>query len=571
MWHLKEIPKVAHFFWDGEKLSYLRYLTLVSFRRLNPDWKIVLYTSIVPHKKFYWKSGEQNYGNNYVNYLNRVNDLDIAIEEVNFDRIGFSNSASSVHKSDYLRLKLLSEVGGLWSDMDILYIKPMDEISFNKPSMSGVNTVFCNGSYGHSIGFLMSGANNECFESLSKASLSEYKKEGYQCMGSLLYSKLFPTVASVKGTGIVSYNLPMDTVYAYDFTKVNEIFKPCPRNRLTPNSIGIHWYAGHQIAGEYLNTTNGGLYSTDKTLINLHMRTFRENKPMPIEPKISIVMSVYNRQGLLDRTLESIRQSKVKNYELIIVDDCSDKPVVCKGAKIIRIEKEDKWYNCPAVPFNIGLREATGDIVIIQNPECYHVGDVLSYVLENIRPGKYISFACYSLNKSDTDILHGGAMPEMVNVLADGRNRSGWYNHSEHRPMGYHFCAAIMRDDMDKVGGFDERYAYGFSYDDDDFVRTIRYMGIDMEIVNEPFVMHQYHGKYFISNPRYKELHELNRKIFNQGFDASIHRDYGRDKDDFDPDEFLRKIARVELKKKDSQKKDSRQVLGYFLKSLGGK
>jgi hypothetical protein len=43
MWHLKEIEKTLHTYWGGDSMSYLRYLTLASFRKLNPDWKIFLY------------------------------------------------------------------------------------------------------------------------------------------------------------------------------------------------------------------------------------------------------------------------------------------------------------------------------------------------------------------------------------------------------------------------------------------------------------------------------------------------------------------------------------------------
>jgi glycosyltransferase involved in cell wall biosynthesis len=39
---------------------------------------------------------------------------------------------------------------------------------------------------------------------------------------------------------------------------------------------------------------------------------------------ISIVMSYYNRRQLLFNTLHSIKESKCKSFEVVIVDDASD-------------------------------------------------------------------------------------------------------------------------------------------------------------------------------------------------------------------------------------------------------
>lgn len=58
--------------------------------------------------------------------------------------------------------------------------------------------------------------------------------------------------------------------------------------------------------------------------------------------KISMIMAYYQRQTLLNKTLESIHTSANKDYELIIVDDASAEPLVCDEAKIIRVDKKDK-------------------------------------------------------------------------------------------------------------------------------------------------------------------------------------------------------------------------------------
>ena len=241
---------------------------------------------------------------------------------------------------------------------------------------------------------------------------------------------------------------------------------------------------------------------------------------------ISIVMAYYNRKGLLDKTLESIDKSRVKDYELIIVDDASDEPLVCECARVFRVEPEDKWYHNPCIPYNFGFKQAVGDVVIIQNPECYHVGDVLAYVEENIRPRLYISFGCYSISKEETNAFARGMFPTIADRTFSAQSRNGWYNHSIHRPKAYHFCTAITKTDLDKIGGFDERYANGVAFDDDALVRSIRQEQIEIQIINDPYVIHQYHHHFTYEDPKiWKPLHTINQNIFNGRDGVSMRGD----------------------------------------------
>lgn len=236
---------------------------------------------------------------------------------------------------------------------------------------------------------------------------------------------------------------------------------------------------------------------------------------------ISIVMSYFNRQTLLDRTIESIKESSIKDYELIIVDDKSDVPVVCSRAdSIIRVT--DKWYINPCVAWNKGIEAANGDIILLQSPECYHIGDILKYVEDNIKHNTYLSFACYAINARETAEFHNGVMPNIGNFTFAANYKqqtkieyNGWYNHSKYRPVAYHFCSAMTKDDMDTLGGFDERYASGISFDDDDFIRRIRRKGMEVKIVDSPYVLHQYHPLMSYHYPNMKQLHSKNKTLFN--------------------------------------------------------
>ena len=185
---------------------------------------------------------------------------------------------------------------------------------------------------------------------------------------------------------------------------------------------------------------------------------------------ISIVTGYYNRKELFICTLNSIVKSKFKDFEIIAVDDGSspehrledlteDYPFL----KIIRLEKSNKWYINPCVTFNIGLREAKGDIIVLQNPECFHVHDILSYLNENINDTNYISISAYGLNSVLTKTLPNNIANDTVEELLKslpqetyrGWDTLGWYNHSIYRPVHFHFCSAMSRNSMAKLNGFD--------------------------------------------------------------------------------------------------------------------
>lgn len=232
--------------------------------------------------------------------------------------------------------------------------------------------------------------------------------------------------------------------------------------------------------------------------------------------KISIVTAYYNRKNLLYTTLKSIEKSKHKDdVEIIIVDDASKeneriedfKNKFKLNIKIIRIEPSEKTWINPCIPFNIGFKNATGDIVIIQNPECLHMGDIIDYTLNNMEENTYLNFACYSvdgeLNKKINNLDYSNPsvlvkinllLNPMVNRAVTRDGETAWYNHSVYRPHMLHFCSAILKTDLDKLGGFDERYAHGIAYDDNEFLARIKRMNMNIKIVDSPFVIHQYHG-----------------------------------------------------------------------------
>jgi len=216
---------------------------------------------------------------------------------------------------------------------------------------------------------------------------------------------------------------------------------------------------------------------------------------------ISIVMAYYNRQAQLGHTLKTISRSAYKDVEIVIVDDFSaedEQPEpICEqfpelNFRIIHMRDlvGRKYYCNPCIPYNTGFKASTGDKIIIQNPECCHMGDVVSYTEENLTDSVYLSYHAYGCTKQDLQFLH---KDEPVPMFSHKKAR--WYNHETERPVGFHFCNAITRKNLSQINGFDESYANGHNYDDAEILQRIKNLGLVLKFVADPWVIHQYHPK----------------------------------------------------------------------------
>ncbi len=235
---------------------------------------------------------------------------------------------------------------------------------------------------------------------------------------------------------------------------------------------------------------------------------------------ISIVTSYYNRKKLFYRTLKSIEKSAYKDFEFIAVDDASQERIEdlkFPFLKVIRVEPEDKWYTSACVPLNMGIKEAVGDIILLQNPECLHVHDVLSYIAENVNDSNYISMGTYSLNEELTNGLDEVDIQSFFNSLPQQEvtDYVGWYNHSTYRPVNYPFCGAITLENMNKLQGFDERYAMGIGYEDNELIDRITGLGLSKIIKDDVAVIHQWHPKvYDLINDDHMALWTKNELLY---------------------------------------------------------
>lgn len=224
--------------------------------------------------------------------------------------------------------------------------------------------------------------------------------------------------------------------------------------------------------------------------------------------KLSIVIPYYNRINLLKWTLQSIYENKNNNFEVIIVDDASDDneelyilSTQYQNLNIVSINKKEKGNRTnPSVPFNRGISLAKGEIIILQNPESYHVGNIIDYVDNNLKIDDYFIFSAYNLHneKNNIDFINLQKKTlKSIELLPRLKSHLVWYQHPVHRNLKYHFCSAIYKKNIDIIGGFDEVYGEGVCFDDEDLFFKIEQIGkfniVCLDPIKSPFVVNMYH------------------------------------------------------------------------------
>ena len=88
------------------------------------------------------------------------------------------------------------------------------------------------------------------------------------------------------------------------------------------------------------------------------------------EPKISVVIPMYNAEKFVRQTLISVLASKFKDYEVLVVDDCSTDSSVAEVEKMLphfdgrlKILSTEKNSGGPGIPRNVGVKNSAGKYI----------------------------------------------------------------------------------------------------------------------------------------------------------------------------------------------------------------
>jgi glycosyltransferase involved in cell wall biosynthesis len=252
---------------------------------------------------------------------------------------------------------------------------------------------------------------------------------------------------------------------------------------------------------------------------------------------LSIVMPYYNRRELLLNTLKSIEHSKGEYpIEIVIVDDGSNKEHTINDISdifptlninlIVQKRSLNAWRG-PTIAYNIGFAAAKGDVIMINCAEGFHAGNIIDYVFQNFKEKSYMSFSAYAGDPKVTETLTKWDGKERINNVIEKIKplNNEWHSHSSNYTL-IPYCAAINMEDMKILSGYDEQFEMGIGYDDYEFVDRVKNLGLDLQLIDVPFCIHQWHKPVLYTNKRNLQLLTALRRSFPNRIKVKTNKIY---------------------------------------------
>jgi len=231
--------------------------------------------------------------------------------------------------------------------------------------------------------------------------------------------------------------------------------------------------------------------------------------------RVSVIIPVYNGAVFLNALVDSIiTNTKHKDYEVIIVDDKSEKDDMAKIYK--KIEKLDNFriiYNKENLGFaktnNVGFKYATGEFIYLLNSDTIVKEGWLFEAVKMFRKSK-LFFGNIKIGAIQSKLIlppEGDVRDEdVVQTCGSVFNNEGWpvYNYHKylatsqeantisivHSFMG---CGVLIKKSLiDEVNGFDEEFGK-YYFEDTDLSLRISELGYKVAYNPESEILH-FHG-----------------------------------------------------------------------------
>ena len=263
------IPKIVFTYWEGDQLSHLHSYTIMSLVKLNPGIEIIIYTSKIPSTTLVqWRTAEHSIQITKTLSLEEICSISPTIRLVPIDfekEYAIKNDISVVYKADFIRIAKLYEHGGLWFDFDVLFVRPLPAFLFETVRDMYIFT------YSDTIptGFLLSTPKNKYITELYNVAKEDiHDTRGYyQSIGPNLWKYV-----------LLHLPQPIDTIttlaneiaYPYMCNDFHEFFNST-NDKVTANTVCIHWYNGSSVAKEFINNMNIDTIDPDMNVCNKYV------------------------------------------------------------------------------------------------------------------------------------------------------------------------------------------------------------------------------------------------------------------------------------------------------------
>jgi ribosomal protein L21E len=185
-------------------------------------------------------------------------------------------------------------------------------------------------------------------------------------------------------------------------------------------------------------------------------------------------MPYFKRPTALARCLENLALFYPGSEVSICDDGSGDAHAIAQrftgeiGVVVTELDRKDHALN-PCLPMNVAVESANGEILVLTNPEVWHVDPIIAVLTFGIDEASYVAAACFDTT-TQRWLCKRGVRNGQLPVPAGA---------------GFHFCAALRRELWDKAGGFDEEYRDGQACEDTDFLWRLHAAGARFEIRDE--------------------------------------------------------------------------------------
>ena len=223
--------------------------------------------------------------------------------------------------------------------------------------------------------------------------------------------------------------------------------------------------------------------------------------------KYSIIVPVFNRPDEVDELLESLCSQTLKDFEVVIVEDGSQKPCkdVCdKYAGILDLHYYNKENSGPGQSRNYGVERAQGEYVIILDSDVVLPNGYLAAVNSQLS----IVNSQFSIAFGGPDASHPSFTPvqkaisySMTSFFTTGGIRGGKAKLDKFYPRSFNM--GIRRDVYQKLGGF-SKMRFG---EDIDFSYRIVEAGYQPRLFPDAWVWHK----------RRTDFRKFFRQVYNSG------------------------------------------------------
>ena len=221
-------------------------------------------------------------------------------------------------------------------------------------------------------------------------------------------------------------------------------------------------------------------------------------------PEFSFIIPVYNRPQEVDELLTSLTKLEGEDFEVIVVDDGSEKPcsqIVGNYSSKLPVIYHSKENTGPGLTRNFGAEKSTGSYLIFLDSDCLVPREYLNEIKQSIKSEKLDAFGGPDRALPSFTNLQKAINYSMTSFITTGGIRGGKKQMENYKPRSFNM--GIKRDVFDDLKGFREM-RFG---EDIDLSIRLEKKGYKSILIDNAYVYHR----------RRSSIAQFYKQVYNSG------------------------------------------------------